>query len=92
MTQEEILNTKPIADLFTDCTVLFTDICGFTAWSSEREPAEVFTLLELLYNSYDRIATRMDVFKVETIGDCYLAGKLSPVHDLSYPHCPLLLR
>ena len=75
MTQEEILSTKPIADLFTDCTVLFTDICGFTAWSSEREPAEVFTLLELLYNSYDRIANRMDVFKVETIGDCYLAGK-----------------
>ena len=75
MTQEEILNTKPIADLFTDCTVLFSDICGFTAWSSEREPAEVFTLLEYVYNSFDRIARRMDVFKVETIGDCYLAGE-----------------
>ena len=23
---------KPIADLFTDCTVIFADIAGFTAW------------------------------------------------------------
>lgn len=27
----------PIADLFPDCTVLFSDIAGFTAWSSVRE-------------------------------------------------------
>ena len=92
MTQEEILNTKPIADLFTDCTVLFSDICGFTAWSSEREPSEVFTLLEYVYNSFDRIARRMDVFKVETIGDCYLAGEsscpLCPVCNVNYTNSP----
>ena len=46
---------------------------GFTAWSSVREPSQVFSLLELLYNSFDNIAKRRRVFKVETVGDCYVA-------------------
>lgn len=33
----------PIADLFPDCTVMFCDIAGFTAWSSVREPSQVRT-------------------------------------------------
>jgi class 3 adenylate cyclase len=41
---------------------------GFTAWSSVRQPAEVFTLLETLYRAFDAIAARHKVFKVETIG------------------------
>ncbi|GKY99151.1 hypothetical protein MPSEU_000870600 [Mayamaea pseudoterrestris] len=64
---------KPIADLFTESTVLFADIAGFTAWSSQREPAQVFTLLETLYRAFDDIARKRRVFKVETVGDCYVA-------------------
>lgn len=59
----------PIADLFPHCTVLFADIAGFTAWSSTREPAQVFVLLQSLYQAFDRIAKQRKVFKVETIGD-----------------------
>ena len=33
---------SPIADLFPDCTVMFADVEGFTAWSSVREPSQVF--------------------------------------------------
>jgi Adenylate and Guanylate cyclase catalytic domain len=64
--------TKPIADLFPRCTVLFADIAGFTAWSSLRDPSQVFLLLESVYHSFDRIARRLRVFKVETIGDSYV--------------------
>jgi class 3 adenylate cyclase len=66
-------NQIPIADLFHHCTVLFSDISGFTSWSSVREPTQVFTLLETLYSAYDRIAMKRGVFKVETIGDAYVA-------------------
>eukprot|EP00538_Stauroneis_constricta_P012478 CAMPEP_0119548166 /NCGR_PEP_ID=MMETSP1352-20130426/2141_1 /TAXON_ID=265584 /ORGANISM="Stauroneis constricta, Strain CCMP1120" /LENGTH=1235 /DNA_ID=CAMNT_0007593355 /DNA_START=105 /DNA_END=3812 /DNA_ORIENTATION=- len=66
--------SKPIADLFPHTSVLFSDLVGFTSWSSTREPTEVFTLLETLYNAFDRIARKMKVFKVETIGDCYMAA------------------
>ena len=55
----------------------FADIVGFTAWSSMREPSQVFALLEHIYSSFDAIAKRRHVFKVETIGDCY--GKLGRV-------------
>ena len=41
-----VLRTKPIADYYPSATILVTDLVGFTAWSSEREPAQVFTLLE----------------------------------------------
>jgi class 3 adenylate cyclase len=68
-----IQKTKPIADLFPNATVIFGDIVGFTAWSSVREPTQVFTLLETLYGSFDKIANRLGVFKVKTIGDCYVA-------------------
>lgn len=33
----------------------------------------MFQLLEDLYGAFDRIARHRKVFKVETIGDCYLA-------------------
>uniref|UniRef100_A0A7S3L1M8 Phosphodiesterase n=1 Tax=Amphora coffeiformis TaxID=265554 RepID=A0A7S3L1M8_9STRA len=75
--------SKPIADLFPHCTVLFADIAGFTAWSSLRDPAQVFTLLESIYSAFDAIARKRGVFKVETIGDSYVAvtGLPEPQED-----------
>lgn len=67
------LKSKPIADLFPEATVIFADLVGFTAWSSTREPTQVFTLLENIYHSFDEIAKRRRIFKVETVGDCYVA-------------------
>ena len=64
---------QPIADFFPYCTVMFADIAGFTAWSSAREPAQVFVLLQSIYQSFDLIAKKRKVFKVETIGDSYIA-------------------
>eukprot|EP00522_Entomoneis_paludosa_P000310 CAMPEP_0172474274 /NCGR_PEP_ID=MMETSP1065-20121228/69275_1 /TAXON_ID=265537 /ORGANISM="Amphiprora paludosa, Strain CCMP125" /LENGTH=1243 /DNA_ID=CAMNT_0013232453 /DNA_START=67 /DNA_END=3798 /DNA_ORIENTATION=- len=68
-----VYGSKPIADIFPETTIMFADIVGFTAWSSTREPTQVFTLLENIYKSFDDIATRRRVFKVETVGDCYVA-------------------
>jgi len=70
---EKDLGLSPIADLFPHSTVLFADIAGFTAWSSTREPAQVFILLQTVYQAFDVIAKRLSVFKVETIGDSYVA-------------------
>ena len=62
-----VFKSKPIADLYTSATIMFADIVGFTAWSSTREPTQVFTLLESLFSAYDTIAKRRRIFKVETI-------------------------
>eukprot|EP00980_Cylindrotheca_fusiformis_P024777 scaffold12447_cov95-Cylindrotheca_fusiformis.AAC.1 len=71
----------PLADLFLETTVVFADIAGFTAWSSAREPAQVFLLLEAIYGEFDKRAYRHNVFKVETVGDCYVAVAGLPEPD-----------
>jgi class 3 adenylate cyclase len=68
-----IETSDPIADLYPHCTVFFADIAGFTKWSSNRVPTEVFRFLETLYSAFDKVANSQNVFKVETIGDCYVA-------------------
>jgi class 3 adenylate cyclase len=68
-----LCNEKPMAELFPEATIMFADICGFTAWSSARQPSEVFVLLETVFNAFDAIARSLGVYKVETIGDCYVA-------------------
>lgn len=52
---------------------MFGDIANFTAWSSTRDPSQVFTLLQTIYGAFDEIAKKHRVFKVETIGDSYVA-------------------
>lgn len=52
----EQTNASPIAQLYTDTTVIFMDIVGFTHWSSTRQPCGVFELLETIYGRFDSIA------------------------------------
>lgn len=47
-----------------ETTVMLADIVGFTAWSSVREPSQVFSLLEALFRAFDDCASRRRVFKV----------------------------
>ncbi|CAB9507971.1 Receptor-type guanylate cyclase gcy [Seminavis robusta] len=84
-----IFGSKPIADLFPETTLMFADLVGFTAWSSMREPSQVFTLLETVYHSFDQIANKRRVFKVETVGDCYVAvtGVPEPRKDHAVVMC-----
>eukprot|EP00980_Cylindrotheca_fusiformis_P010153 scaffold2261_cov124-Cylindrotheca_fusiformis.AAC.1 len=77
----DITGSAPLADLFPNVSVVFADIAGFTAWSSAREPGQVFVLLETLYGAFDKIAYRHNVFKVETVGDCYVAAAGLPEPD-----------
>eukprot|EP00980_Cylindrotheca_fusiformis_P003247 scaffold735_cov116-Cylindrotheca_fusiformis.AAC.17 len=74
----------PLADLFLETTIVFADIAGFTAWSSAREPVQVFILLETIYGAFDKHAYRHNVFKVETVGNCYVAVAGLPEPDKNH--------
>lgn len=74
LTSEGLFGSKPIADFHAHVTIMSLDLKGFTAWSSVREPSQVFTLLEVIYYSFDAIAKRRRIFKVETQGDTYVAA------------------
>lgn len=75
-----------MARKYPKVTILFADIAGFTGWSSNRDPEDVFVLLETFYAAFDLLAIKRDVFKVETIGDCYLAatGLPNPQSDHAF--------
>jgi len=67
------LNPTPLATKYPHCTVYFADLVGFTKWSAARQPEMVFQLLETIFKEFDATAAKRGVFKVETIGDCYMA-------------------
>ena len=42
--------------------------------SKEVEPAEVMHFLNTLYSRYDQLLDTWGVYKVETVGDCYVVA------------------
>ncbi|KXZ43790.1 hypothetical protein GPECTOR_80g150 [Gonium pectorale] len=55
-------------------TILFADIKGFTCMCKEVPPAAVMTFLNDLYTRLDSLTDVYGVYKVETIGDCYMVA------------------
>ena len=60
-------------DEFDDATLLFTDMVGFTNFSKNvKDPREVVNLLSKLFSRFDQLCEENRVYKVHTIGDCYV--------------------
>jgi class 3 adenylate cyclase len=72
-----------IADGFSEVTVLFADIVGFTTLSAQRAPHRIVELLNELFCHFDDLADRLGLEKIKTIGDCYMvaAGLPEPRDD-----------
>ncbi|KYO46284.1 guanylate cyclase soluble subunit alpha-3 [Alligator mississippiensis] len=65
------------AKKFSNVTMLFSDIVGFTAICAQCSPMQVITVLNELYTRFDYQCGELDIYKVETIGDAYcVAGGL----------------
>ena len=81
----ERLKTGPgiIADSYTDVTVLFADIVGFTELSESMSPEKLVAMLNEVFSLFDAIATERGLEKIKTIGDAYMAvaGVPLPVDD-----------
>lgn len=63
---------KEIAESFTEATVLFADIVGFTELSSRLSPEDLVRRLNQIFSSFDRLAEKHGLEKIKTIGDAYM--------------------
>ena len=64
---------EAVADSFSDLTVVFIDIVGFSRLAKRLAPGRLVKLLNQFFSAADRCAERHGIEKVKTIGDAYLA-------------------
>jgi class 3 adenylate cyclase/AmiR/NasT family two-component response regulator len=72
-----------IAESFSDVSVLFADIVGFTQLSASISPIELVHLLNNIFSRFDNLVERYGLEKIKTIGDAYMvvSGLPSPRVD-----------
>ena len=62
-----------VVERYSNVTIFFSDIVGYTNMSTQMTPVEVMQMLSDLYTQMDFLAKKHGVYKVETIGDAYIA-------------------
>ncbi len=81
---DRLRRDEVIADSFSDVSVVFVDIVGFSKLSRKLSPGHLVKLLNTVFGFADEAAKEFNVEKVKTIGDAYLAvsgGRASPGTD-----------
>ena len=68
-----------IADGFTEVTILFADIVGFTKLSEQISPQEVVSLLNEIFTAFDQLSDKHRLEKIKTIGDAYMVASGLPM-------------
>ena len=51
--------------MVASCTILFSDVVGFTSTCSMLTPMEVITMLNSMYTKFDKSLEAHDVYKVK---------------------------
>ncbi len=61
-----------IADSFSDVSVLFADLVGFTNFASQKSAAETVKVLNQIFSEFDQLSLQHGLEKIKTIGDAYM--------------------
>ena len=68
-----------IADRVEEATILFADLVGFTAAASRVTPAVLVNNLNRIFSAFDDLCQRLEIEKIKTIGDAYMAAAGLPL-------------
>ncbi|XP_076472254.1 uncharacterized protein LOC143301751 [Babylonia areolata] len=66
------------AEYFKSVTILFSEILDFMQISTQLNPMEIVALLNELHTAIDAEVDNHEVYKVETINDCYMVASGLP--------------
>merc|ERR1712151_1366095 len=72
---------------FKNATIAQSDLCGFTKLASTRKPQEVVQFVGELFGMFDDLTDKYEIYKVETVGDAYIAGQAEK--PLTYKNSPM---
>ncbi|CAD8127987.1 unnamed protein product [Paramecium sonneborni] len=70
-----------LKDSYDNVTLLFADIAGFTEYSSKVSPEQVVFMLRNLFTEFDKCCQEKSVYKLYTIGDCYVVMGMLDAKD-----------
>ena len=91
----EHLKDEPetIAHDYSDVTIMFADIVGFTAYASGRDPGVVVGRLNAVFSRLDALTEAHGLEKIKTIGDSYMVvgGLPAPRPDHAHAIAELAL-
>src|SRR5690606_16862954 len=65
-------NSGIIAESYGEVTILFADIVGFTAMSTQISPEDLVNLLNEVFSAFDELVEKHGLEKIKTIGDAYM--------------------
>jgi len=88
--QDEIVfhhKASSIVDSFSNVSVLFADIVGFTKFSQTVSGELLVDVLNEIFNLFDGISDQWGMEKIKTIGDCYMAAAGIPEAKTDHAEC-----
>ncbi|CAK0865783.1 unnamed protein product [Prorocentrum cordatum] len=68
-------STASLTHSYPSVTLAQSDLAGFTRLASTLSPAKVVELVSELFGRLDKLTDFFEVYKVETVGDAYIAGQ-----------------
>mmetsp|Transcript_35823 Transcript_35823/g.82225 ORF Transcript_35823/g.82225 Transcript_35823/m.82225 type:complete len:1299 (-) Transcript_35823:60-3956(-) len=60
-------------------TIAQSDLCGFTKLANKRTAEQVVSLISELFATFDALTDKYGIYKIETVGDAYIAGKAEQI-------------
>ncbi len=70
--------SRTIADHYSEASILFADMVGFTPLSAKLPPVEMVELLNEVFSFFDSLLDKYGVEKIRTIGDSYMVASGVP--------------
>lgn len=76
---DRLIKGEKVADYFSQISILFADIVGFTPIASKMPARKVLAFLNYVFGEFDIIIEKHGCEKIKTIGDGYMAVAGAPI-------------
>ena len=83
----DVQRALAIKKIFFFFSILFADICGFTALASQCTAQELVKMLNELFARFDKLASENFCLRIKILGDCYYCVSGLPEARPDHAHC-----